>query len=236
MPKLNFLKYFLSLFIITVILSCGDLGFNRPSKESYPVSGIDVSHHQGDIDWDKVSQEDFAFVYIKATEGEEFKDSLYRFNNKNAVRVGFKTGAYHFYLASKDPLKQAENFIKSVPKGSVQLPPVLDIEFPPDMATEKDKSKLIGEIYMCLYKLKNYYGKTPVIYTDYDCYDNYLKPEFKDFDFWIRDIHDTPQFSDRRSWLFWQHSNKGLVNGISGLVDLNVFNGSGKLFDSLYAK
>ena len=232
--KNNIKKYFVAFGLIVTLISCGDLGSNRPSKETYPVRGIDVSHHQGRIDWDDVSDEDISFVYIKATEGENFRDSLFAHNLLNARRIGLKVGAYHYYLASKDPLKQAYNFISNVPPISVSLPPVLDIELPTDLKTEKSHSQIVSEIYTCLKELEKHYRKKPLIYTDYINYDKYLKTGFAEYDFWIRDIYDTPRFSDGRSWSFWQHSDKGLVKGISGLVDLNVFSGNRGKFDSLY--
>lgn len=229
----NILKYLLAVYVLIAIISCGDLGFNRPSKESYPVSGIDVSHHQGNIDWDKTAKEEISFVYVKATEGEGFTDSLYYYNITNAKRVGFKTGAYHFYLASKDPVKQAVNFTSIVKPDHISLPPVVDIEFPAELNTDKPKEQIVSEIETCLQRIQNFYNRTPVIYTDYDTYNNYLKPHFNNYGIWIRDIHDTPEFSDGRGWTFWQYSNKGLIKGISGLVDLNVFNGSRAKFDSV---
>lgn len=232
--KNNIRKYFIAFGLTITLLSCGDLGSNRPSKETYPVRGIDVSHHQGSIDWDKVSEEDILFVYIKATEGENFRDSLFAHNLSNAQRIGLKVGAYHYYLASKDPVKQANNFISNVPQMSVSLPPVLDIEFPADLKTDKTHNQIVSEIYSCLKELEKHYRKKPVIYTDYENYENYLITGFAEYDFWIRDIQNTPEFSDGRSWSFWQHSDKGLVKGIPGLVDLNVFSGNRSKFDSAY--
>ncbi len=230
----NLVKLSLAILTLAAVLSCSDLGFNRPSKDAYPVRGIDVSHHQGNIDWDKASKDEISFVYIKATEGETFTDSLYRYNIKNAKHVGLRTGAYHFYLASKDPLKQAVNFITVVQPENISLPPVVDIEFPAELNTDKSKEQVVKEISICLERIRDFYKRTPVIYTDYDTYNNYLKPGFKEYGIWIRDIHDTPEFSDGRGWTFWQYSNKGLIKGIDGLVDMNVFNGSKALFDSIY--
>ena len=60
------------------LLYTGVILFNNPSREIYPVRGVDVSHHQGKIDWDTLARQDIQFAYIKATEGSNFKDKIFR--------------------------------------------------------------------------------------------------------------------------------------------------------------
>ena len=69
--------------IISVfLLYIGIIHINNPSKKRYPIRGVDVSHYQGEIDWDILSKEDISFAYIKATEGSSSKDETFDYNWK----------------------------------------------------------------------------------------------------------------------------------------------------------
>src|SRR5437016_13909496 len=88
----------------------GRLGFNHPSLSRYPVRGIDVSHHQGPIDWDAVASDGVTFAYIKASEGGDYQDRRFKENWLGARHAGVLAGAYHFFTFCKDGAAQAENF------------------------------------------------------------------------------------------------------------------------------
>src|SRR3990172_4519727 len=94
----------------------------------YPVVGIDVSNHQGVIDWPKVRASGIAFAYIKATEGGDFRDKSFERNWQDSAKAGMPRGAYHFFTACKSGAEQAGNFIAAVPRESGSLPPVIDVE------------------------------------------------------------------------------------------------------------
>ena len=85
----------------------------------YPVTGVDVSHHQGRIDWPKVAGSGVRFAYVKATEGGDFIDESFGQNWEQAKAVG---GAYHFYRQCKGGREQAENFLQILPPVTGQLP------------------------------------------------------------------------------------------------------------------
>src|SRR3954453_10276082 len=68
---------------------------NAPSRSQYPLRGIDVSHHQGQIDWSAVKASGIQFAYIKATEGTEFTDATFAENWRNSNTAGIVRGAYH---------------------------------------------------------------------------------------------------------------------------------------------
>ena len=68
-----------------------------PDRGKYPVRGIDVSHHQGPIDWQRVAADDVAFAVIKATEGGDHVDDAFATNLREARAAGLAVGAYHFF-------------------------------------------------------------------------------------------------------------------------------------------
>ncbi len=94
--------------------------------EHYAVHGIDVSHHQGIVNWDQISRQDIHFVFAKATEGGDHVDSLFAYNWKEMRRVGLKKGAYHFFRPNMNPEIQAKIFIENVELFAGDLAPVLD--------------------------------------------------------------------------------------------------------------
>jgi lysozyme len=82
-------------------------------------------------------------------------------------------------------------------------------------------------------KIEQAHGIAPIIYATNDSYDEYLTGLINNKNIWIRDILKRPGLPDGRRWTLWQYANNGRVDGITGLVDLNVFNGSQEDFRSL---
>ena len=118
----------ITLIILTLWYN-GILIFNYPDKKEDKIKGIDVSAYQGDIDWNILSKQGIDFVFIKATEGSSYVDEMFKKNYENALKTDLKIGAYHFFSYDSNGEKQADNFIRNVPKVEKMLPPVVDIEF-----------------------------------------------------------------------------------------------------------
>lgn len=205
--------------------------FNYPDPHKYPVAGIDVSHHQGDIEWTEVSKHKFAFVFVKATEGGDFKDPRFHDNWRGAAKAGLARGAYHFFTYRKTGAEQAMNFIASVPVEKDALPPVVDFEFGGDPDDWPAKEPVLTELFDFLKRVEKVYGKRPIIYATYEAYERYLVGAVGAYPLWIRDIVRKPRVPDRNKWTFWQYANNGRVRGILHRTDLNVFAGSAEEFE-----
>lgn len=220
-----------SLFISFAVLLLGFLvyngfiWFNTPSKSKFPIRGIDVSNHQGVINWKEVKSQHCNFAFIKATEGMDYIDKYFIENWEEAKKAGIRRGAYHFFTFRSSGLDQAENFINTVPNEKGCLPPVIDIEFGGNSKNIPKKESLIKELNDFIAKIESHYGRRPILYVTYESYNRYIIGEFEGLDIWIRDIVKYPRLKDKRQWLFWQYSNRGRIKGIKGFVDLNVFNG-----------
>ena len=117
------------LVLVAVFFSEGILRFHYPSRSRYPVRGVDVSAHQGEIDWSVLAGQDVQFAYIKATEGSGFTDRMFADNWEGARRSGLRVGAYHFFSFDSGGDTQADRFIGTVPKEKDSLPPAVDVEF-----------------------------------------------------------------------------------------------------------
>lgn len=190
--------------------------------QSYKIKGLDVSNHQNVIEWDKVSSKDYKFIFIKATEGEDFVDKSFERNWKGATDYGFLVGAYHFFATSSTGECQANNFIRTVPVEASSLPAVIDIE----VNINDNKEVVRDNINVMIDMLAETYGKRPILYVTYDTYNTFVKGYFEDCRIWIRDIIKLPALEDKREWTFWQYCNRERINGIDTYVDINAFHGT----------
>lgn len=224
-------KIAISLFFFAVLVAAyfayaqGLWRFNYPAHEQYPVHGLDVSHHQGDIRWSEIPQDRFRFVYIKATEGGDHKDKKFLQNWNEARAAGFKVGAYHFFTLCRKGTEQAANFINSVPKESGALPPVIDLEFVGNCSERPSRDVFMKELRNYVDAVEKHYGTQPVLYTTYQFYRQYIgDTEFGLYPLWVRDVFGNPDESVFPKWKIWQYADNVRIPGISGPVDLNALN------------
>ncbi|WP_294819395.1 glycoside hydrolase family 25 protein [uncultured Flavobacterium sp.] len=195
------------------------------------VYGIDVSHYQGEIEWDSLmagkAEFPLQFVFIRATAGKDGLDSEFKKNWAGAKKAGLMRGAYHYYRPDENSIEQAETFIKRVKLDKGDLPPVLDIEkIPAGQSMDSLKSGL----KKWLSKVEAHYGIKPILYSGESFYTDFLVKEFEGYSLWIANYSF---FADeiKKEWLFWQFTDKGSVGGIEGNVDVNIYNGN---LDSLH--
>ncbi|MGB7286644.1 MAG: GH25 family lysozyme, partial [Salaquimonas sp.] len=196
----------------------------------YAVHGIDVSKYQNDIDWKRAKAAGIAFAFIKATEGGDRFDDRFNQNWENARRAGVVRGAYHFYYFCRPAFEQAAWFIKNVPKDPGALPPVLDMEWnhkSPSCKFRPEAAAVRREMGVFINRVKAHYGKPPLIYTTVDFYRENQLGQLRDANFWLRSVADHPSnIYPGQKWLFWQYTGTGVVPGVKGDTDINVFHGS----------
>ena len=224
----------ITAFTVFLLFWNGILQFNNPSKEQYPVRGVDVSAYQGIIDWELLSEQDISFAFIKATEGSSFVDERFFYNYAEAQKTNLRVGAYHFFSYDSTGEAQAAHFIRTVAKTEDMLPPVIDVEFYGDKeAKPPEREQTIAQLGVRDEKLKTHYGVTPILYATEKSYQLYLAGAFPDCDIWIRSVLTSPRLSDNRNWTFWQFSNRARLYGYSGkeaFIDLNIFYGGEQEF------
>ncbi|MGL4518335.1 MAG: glycoside hydrolase family 25 protein [Phocaeicola sp.] len=204
----------------------GLAGYGVCLPHGYEVHGIDISHHQGTINWQQLSlakQGPFPihFIFLKASEGGDFSDRIFEASFDSARVHGFIRGAYHFYNPKTDPLAQAEFFIRTVKLEPGDLPPVLDIEVRAD-----NQERLRRDLKIWLDRVEGHYGVKPILYTGYKYKMRHLNDSlFNSYPYWIAHYYvDSVRYQGE--WDFWQHTDVGDLPGIIEKVDLNVFNGS----------
>ena len=198
------------------------------NPKGYEIRGIDISHYQGKINWEKLSNAQIEhspirFVVIKATEGSTQIDDCFQDNFKNARDYGFIRGAYHFWSNKSSARDQARFFLKKVHLKDGDLPPVLDVENKPEDMSVEDFQR---EILTWMHIVEDKYHVKPILYTYYKFKNQYLNtPVFDDYPYWIAHYY-VDEIEYEGDWKFWQHTDAGRLPGIRGTVDFNLYNGS----------
>jgi lysozyme len=207
--------------------------FVEPSASQFPVRGIDVSHHQGVIDWAKVKASGQAFVFIKATEGADFRDTRFAENWQGARAAGMVTGAYHFFTFCSPGLAQAENFLAVAPLDTPALPLSVDVEFTGNCVGWESVAAIRRELVAFVEYVRSRAGHVPLLYTTEEVRAELVPTALHPQRLWLRSLWGQP--SDSIEWQFWQYSDSGNVVGITNSVDLNVFAGQGPAWAELLA-
>lgn len=195
--------------------------FLSERPENYTSVGIDVSHHQGKIDWKKLFKNHhydtiIQFVYCKATEGSDHLDRQFQYNRSKLLELGIRNGAYHFFTFKSAPEDQAKHFLSQWKINENDLSPVLDIEI--EGPTEKE---FYVAIKTWLDYVENKTGRRPVIYTSKYFYETKFKTQFLDYKFWIASYSNPAlQFDDRI--IHWQYTDKAKLPDIKSKIDANV--------------
>ncbi|MBR3388733.1 MAG: hypothetical protein IKG84_11030 [Bacteroidales bacterium] len=197
---------------------------------------VDLSHHNTGIVWDSLkvvvdrsghTTKDLlrakviypvSSVILKATEGEKFTDRKFAEYWEEAGKRSYPRGAYHFFRSSRNPERQAQHYISKVTLRHSDLPPILDVETMHDGCS---KQELNDKVLVWLRTVEKHYGRTPIVYTSDSYARDILSPEItRHYPMWIaRYNRNQPKFS---SWTMWQFTDKAVLYGASGYVDLSV--------------
>ncbi|MFB3739038.1 MAG: GH25 family lysozyme [Candidatus Velamenicoccus archaeovorus] len=196
------------------------------------VPGIDVSHHQGEIDWAQVAASGVRFAIAKATEGLGYDDPMYATNRAGATAAGITFGAYHFArpdLHPNNPIGEADHFVDTAQLGPGNIVPVLDLE----RSGTLTQAQLTAWILDWLDEVTVRTGVRPMVYTSPNGWANRTGDTTAVADagytlLWVAHwgvSSPTVPADDWQGngWTFWQYSNQGSVPGIGGRVDLDWY-------------
>lgn len=199
------------------------LGVDQPAISTTGCHGIDISHHQGHIDWDEVAKDtSLQFVYIKATEGATHLDSRYERNFHEAKAKGLKVGSYHYLNSKSSVRKQAQNFILHCDKADQDLLPMVDVEG--DGVKGWTPRQVRDSLWVYAELIRHHYGQYPILYSYAKFYNTVLAPHFNRFYLFIAKYSpEEPVVKGAGKHNIWQITDQGTVRGIEGKVDLDVF-------------
>lgn len=247
------LRHFLSYVLIAVFLAVMGVAVHdvffadegswltdllyRPASQGRhkggPCDGIDVSHHQGYIDWNAVARDTMVqFVYLKATEGSTHVDRYYARNMAGARRAGLPVGSYHFLTSKSNIVSQFLNFYEHARPEEQDLLPVIDVEW--SGTGDWSVSQLQDSLSLFAHLTEEYYHCKPIIYADMKFYEQYLKGRFNDYPLFIAHYKKSqPQLNEAGRYYLWQRDDHGRVPGIGKDVDFDVFTTGSSLSDIL---
>jgi lysozyme len=191
----------------------------RPPLEEGERYGIDVSHHQGVIDWRQVAGDGITFAYIKATEGGDFIDDLFDENWHGAQDAGLDRGAYHYFTLCTPGAEQAHHFIDVAPPETDALPPAVDLELAGNCSARPGPSEVRGQLGDFIRLIEEAWGREVILYVGDDFERAYPVRHELDRPLWHRRFLLRP---DLDGWLIWQLHGYARVDGIDGGVDLDV--------------
>lgn len=191
---------------------------HRPSLLPGESLGIDVSHHQGHIDWRRVADDGVAFAYIKASEGGTVADARFRENWTGSDAAGVRRGAYHFFTLCRSGAEQAEHFLRTVPRDPSALPPAVDLELAGNCASRPGRVAVSRELDAFLAAVERTWGRDTLLYVGEDWEDRYPVLDRSARPAWLVSFLGRPD----ASWTVWQVSWRARVDGVHGSVDLDV--------------
>ncbi|MDQ3962454.1 MAG: glycoside hydrolase family 25 protein [Actinomycetota bacterium] len=212
-----------------------------PARAQTYTLGVDVSHHQNAIDWNKVADSGHVFAFHKATEGATFTDNMYATNRSGTASFGIPFGAYHFArpqggsiaAAQQDAVDEATYFLEVAQPAPGDLVPVLDMEANRDGLPA---GRLIAWTQAWLDTIEGALDVEPLIYTSPNFWSSQLNDTTtfaqQGFPLWI--AHYTSAAAPRvpasnwngAGWSFWQWTSCATIPGISGCADEDRFPGT----------
>jgi GH25 family lysozyme M1 (1,4-beta-N-acetylmuramidase) len=179
--------------------------------------GIDVSHHNGRIDWREVAASGVRWCYLKATQGNGFIDPRFHENARGAIDAGLRVGAYHF--AEGREVGEHNQFLDVTSHHALTLPPALDIEGPFGLTGRKGEA-WVREWLRC--------SPGAIVYSSARIWrEKRLGPQ-PDALLWAPRYSDhtpdgpQPKTAPWDDWAIWQYTDRGAVPGVDGPCDLNM--------------
>lgn len=220
--------------------------------------GLDISHYQAQVDWQKLKKSGCEFVFLKATEGGDYVDRTFATRREECKAVGIPVGAYHFFRPKTAVMLQIANFVGTV--GRIQpgeMRPVLDVEVPSlwnglseeelsveraELRAQWNSIKIEDRVKMVVQwceAVEAGCGLPPIIYMSSSFAGEVLgnAPELARWTLWV--AHYTTAAdpwvpAPWSNWTFWQYTDKGSIEGVPGHVDLNWFNGTSEELQAYY--
>ena len=206
------------------------INFGKASPKHLAVHGVDVSRWQGKIDWAKLRGQGANFAYIKATDGGDHLDPMFR-KNWRAADAGRPEARRLSFLLLVPHRRRAGRLVhpqRAEGRGRAAAGDRRRVERRIRAASGARRAP------RCWRRCRSswtswsaHYGQRPIIYTAPGFLPRQSAGRIPDYPFWLRAVAPHPsKVYPGRKWVFWQYSGSGLSHGVKGRIDLNVFHGS----------
>lgn len=207
--------------VVLLVGAAGALWFTnwRPALDVGERYGIDVSHHQGTIDWPAVAGDGITFAYVKASEGGDWVDEDFAESWAGARKAGLDRGAYHFFSLCTPGAAQARHFLAVVPPDEHALAPAVDLELAGNCAERPAPDAVRTELVAFLRLVEDAWKVPVLLYVGDDFEDVYPVRADLGRPLWERRFFFRP---DIAGWHIWQLHGFANVAGVNGRVDLDI--------------
>lgn len=209
------------MFFINTNMVCAVTPSSEPAYQ-----GIDVSDWQGYIDYSRVKASGIDIVYIKSSQGSNIKDAYFDINYENAKANGLKVGFYHFLMATNTAEAEREaQFFASVISGKVpDCRLAMDYEVFGGVSVAEINN--IAQVF--LESVKRLTNKEVIIYSDLsNSRDTFGIELARNYPLWLAYYGNYNELNNiENNWETWQgvqYTDRGIVNGIRGNVDRDIY-------------
>lgn len=216
--------WIISIAVLAVVGAVGLTGWYvwlpgyRPALGPGEIWGVDVSDHQGRIDWRAAAQSNVSFAFIKATEGSTYVDPDFAPDLAQARSAGLLVGAYHFFTLCSPGASQAANFLKIAPPGSTALPPAVDLELSGNCSARPSLSEVRSQLSDFVKLVAEATSQPVIFYVGASFEQRYPLQDIESDLLWKRSILVRPS----GPWAIWQVDGFAHIEGITGPVDLDI--------------
>lgn len=215
-----------TLLVISIFCIITNKSYAIESASQLNNEGIDVSNWQGYINYEEVKNAGIEIVYIKASQGTNIKDAYFDINYENAKQNGVKVGFYHFLTATNEEEAQAEaRFFSRVISGkTADCKLVMDYEV--FSGVGKEQINNIARVF--LETVEEITNKEVIIYSDLSNAQNTFDRNLsQDYELWLAYYGNNNELiniqTNWEKYIGIQYTDRGIVPGISGRVDRNLF-------------
>lgn len=211
------------LFVCSIFISSFGKVLAFPASSSEIFDGIDVSEWQGSIDFTKVKASGIDIVYIKSSEGTNYIDSYFKTNYNEARANDLNIGFYHFLTATneQEAISEARFFASVVNRLDSDCKLAMDFEVFNDLSLEE-----INDIsFAFLTEVQRLTEKEVVVYSDaFNARNTFSRSLAAEYPVWVAEYGVTePEDGNWPTWIGFQYTNRGKINGIFGNVDRDYF-------------
>lgn len=192
-----------------------------PSREKYPIQGVEVSAEQGRIIWPTLAARDADFAYLLATSGAHSRDAQFAVNWEGSAAAGIRHGAVHRWSFCSDGNTQADNFVTTVPRTGDALPAVLELAFSPDCTARPPRQALVARLKTFLAIAETHTGQPMMIKIAKQVERTYHVSAAIPRPLWEERDFVPPDYA-ARPWRVWQASSIRRVDGAEAPLDWDV--------------
>ena len=193
----------------------------RPSSDTYPIQGIDVTENSGVIDWPTVRGSGADFAYIRATMGADGRDTLFAANWGSAYSSGMRRGAVHDFSLCRLAVDQANNFIVVVPRVKDALPAAVAIDESPECGTPPARDVLAGEVARFAAMVESHTGKPVLLRISPAIEGKYRLSALLNRTLWATGSFFPPTYLSR-PWRMWRANGMRRIEGADDAVGWDV--------------